>query len=48
MDIIGMTIFGAINTISPKLFVSPVKVEILVLNATELEDRLKRLKNQVM
>jgi DNA-binding Lrp family transcriptional regulator len=45
MDKIDMKILGAINTISPKSFVSPVKVnEILGLNTTELGDRLKRLK----
>jgi DNA-binding Lrp family transcriptional regulator len=45
MDKIDMKILGAINTISPNFFVSPVKVnEILGLNTSELGDRLKRLK----
>jgi RIO-like serine/threonine protein kinase len=45
MDKIDMKILEAINTISTKSFVSSVKVnEILSLNATELGDRLKRLK----
>jgi hypothetical protein len=40
-----MKILEAINTISPKFFVSPVKVnKILGLDATELGDRLKRLR----
>jgi RIO-like serine/threonine protein kinase len=45
MDDIDMKILEAINTISPKSFVSPVKVnEILKLNETELGNRLKLLK----
>jgi len=45
VDKIDMKILEAINTISTKSFVSSVKVnEILSLNATELGDRLKRLK----
>jgi len=40
-----MKILEAINTISPKSFISPVKVnEILKLNETELGNRLKLLK----
>ena len=45
MDDIDMKILGAINSISPKSFVSPVKVnELLKLNETELGNRLKILK----
>ena len=45
MDKLDRTILEAINTISTESFVSSVKVnEILKLNATELGDRLKRLK----
>lgn len=40
-----MKILGAINSISSKSFVSPVKVnELLKLNETELGNRLKILK----
>jgi RIO-like serine/threonine protein kinase len=45
MDDIDRKILEAINTISPKSFISPVKVnEILRLDPTELGDRLKTLK----
>ncbi len=45
MDDIDMKILEAINTISPKSFISPVKAnEILKLNETELGNRLKLLK----
>ena len=45
MDEIDMNILEAINTISPKSFISPIKVnEILKLNETELGSRLKLLK----
>jgi RIO-like serine/threonine protein kinase len=45
MDDIDMKILGAINSISSKSFVSPVKVnELLKLNETELGNRLKILK----
>ncbi len=45
MDEIDAKILAAINTVSPKMFVSPVKVnEILGLNGTELGDRLKLLR----
>ncbi|MHC1686894.1 MAG: hypothetical protein AB9879_04205 [Methanothrix sp.] len=45
MDEIDAKILVAINTVSPKMFVSPVKVnEILGLNGTELGDRLKLLR----
>ena len=45
MDDIDLKILGAINSISPKSFVSPVKVnEFLKLNETELGNRLKLLK----
>ena len=45
MDDIDMKILEAINTISPKSFISPVKVnEILKLNETEFGNRLKLLK----
>jgi RIO-like serine/threonine protein kinase len=45
MDDIDTKILEAINTISPKSFISPVKVnEILKLNETELGNRLKLLK----
>ena len=45
MDEIDMKILEAINTISPKSFISPIKVnELLKLNETELGSRLKLLK----
>ena len=45
MDKIDMKILEAINTISSKSFISPIKVnEILKLNETELGNRLKLLK----
>jgi RIO-like serine/threonine protein kinase len=45
MDEIDMKILEAINTISPKFFISPIKVnEIVKLNETELGSRLKLLK----
>jgi hypothetical protein len=45
MDDIDLKILGAINSISPKSFVSPVKVnDLLKLNETELGNRLKLLK----
>jgi DNA-binding Lrp family transcriptional regulator len=45
VDDIDIKILESINAISPKSFVSPVKVnEILNLNPTELGDRLKTLK----
>jgi hypothetical protein len=45
MDEIDMKILEAINTISPKSFISPIKVnETLKLNETELGSRLKLLK----
>jgi DNA-binding Lrp family transcriptional regulator len=45
MDEVDRKILEAINTVSPKLFVSPVKVnEVLRLNETELGDRLMLLK----
>jgi len=45
MDEIDMKILEAINTISTKSFISPIKVnEILKLNETELGSRLKLLK----
>jgi hypothetical protein len=45
MDDIDRKILEAINTISPKSFISPVKVnENLRLDPTELGDRLKLLK----
>ena len=45
MDEIHMNILEAINTISSKSFISPIKVnEILKLNETELGSRLKLLK----
>jgi DNA-binding Lrp family transcriptional regulator len=45
MHEIDIKILEAINTVSPKLFVSPVKVnEVLKLNETELGDRLMLLK----
>jgi RIO-like serine/threonine protein kinase len=45
MDDIDMKILGAIDSISPKSFVSPVKVnELLKFNETELGNRLKLLK----
>lgn len=45
MDDIDMKILGAIDSISPRSFVSPVKVnEHLLLDETELGNRLKLLK----
>ncbi|MDD1748327.1 MAG: hypothetical protein LUO89_00460 [Methanothrix sp.] len=45
MDDIDMKILGAIDSISPKSFVSPVKVnELLKLDETEFGNRLKLLK----
>ncbi|MDD4161538.1 MAG: hypothetical protein PHW87_03570 [Methanothrix sp.] len=45
MDDIDMKILGAIDSISPKTFVSPVKVnELLRLDETEFGNRLKLLK----
>jgi hypothetical protein len=45
MDEIDMDILEAINTISSRSFISPIKVnEILKLNETELGSRLKLLK----
>ncbi|MCX6677430.1 MAG: hypothetical protein NTU95_05735 [Methanothrix sp.] len=45
MDETDIKILEAISTVSPKSFVSPVKVnEILRLNEMELGDRLKLLK----
>ena len=45
MDEIDLKILEAINTISSKSFISPIKVnEILKLNETELGSRLKLLK----
>ena len=45
MDNIDLKIIGAINTASPKSFVSPVKVnEILKLDANQLGTRLMLLK----
>ena len=45
MDEIDMNILEAINTISSKSFISPIKVnEIVKLNETELGSRLKLLK----
>ena len=45
MHEIDIKILEAINTVSPKLFVSPVKVnEVLRLNETEHGDRLMLLK----
>jgi DNA-binding Lrp family transcriptional regulator len=45
MDEIDIKILAAINKVSPKLFVSPIKVnEVLRLNETELGDRLMLLK----
>jgi hypothetical protein len=45
MDDIDLKILGAINSISPKSFVSPVKVnDLLKLNETEFGNRLKLLK----
>jgi hypothetical protein len=45
MDDIDLKIIGAINTASPKSFVSPVKVnEILKLDANQLGTRLMLLK----
>jgi hypothetical protein len=46
MDDIDLKILEAINKVSPKTFISPVKVnEILMLDTTELGNRLKLLKN---
>jgi RIO-like serine/threonine protein kinase len=45
MDDIDLKILGAINTVSPKSFISPVKVnEVLKMDVTELGTRLKFLK----
>jgi DNA-binding Lrp family transcriptional regulator len=45
MDEIDIKILAAINTVSPKLFVSLIKVnEVLRLNETEFGDRLTSLK----
>jgi hypothetical protein len=45
MDDIDLKILGAINSISPMSFVSPVKVnDLLKLNETEFGNRLKLLK----
>jgi len=45
MDKMDKKILEAINTVSPKSFVSPVRVnEILGLDETKLGDRLKLLK----
>jgi DNA-binding Lrp family transcriptional regulator len=45
MDDIDLKILKAINTVSPKSFVSPVKVnEVLKLDADQLGTRLKLLK----
>jgi hypothetical protein len=45
MDETDLKILAAINKVSPKLFVSPIKVnEVLRLNETELGDRLMLLK----
>ena len=45
MDDIDMKILGAIDSISPKTFVSPVKVNVLLrLDETEFGNRLKLLK----
>jgi len=45
MDHIDLKIIGAINTASPKSFVSPVKVnEVLNLDANQLGTRLMLLK----
>jgi RIO-like serine/threonine protein kinase len=45
MDDIDIKILEAINKVSPKTFISPIKVnEILKLDATELGTRLKLLK----
>jgi DNA-binding Lrp family transcriptional regulator len=45
MDEIDIKILAAIGKVSPKLFVSPIKVnEVLKLNETELGDRLMLLK----
>jgi DNA-binding Lrp family transcriptional regulator len=45
MDEIDIKILAAIDKVSPKLFVSPIKVnEVLKLNETELGDRLMLLK----
>lgn len=45
MDDIDINILEAINKVSPKTFISPIKVnEIVKLDATELGTRLKLLK----
>ena len=45
MDEMDLKILEAIDTVSPKSFISPVKVnEILKLDPTELGNRLKALK----
>lgn len=45
MDELDTKILVAINTVSPKSFVSPIKVnQILRLNETEFGDRLKLLR----
>jgi hypothetical protein len=45
MDDIDITILEVINKVSPKAFISPIKVnEILRLDVTELGTRLKLLK----
>jgi hypothetical protein len=45
MDDIDLKILEAINTVSPKSFISPVKVnEVLKMDVTELGTRLKLLK----
>lgn len=44
MDEIDIKILEAVKTVSPKSFISPVKVnEMLKINATELGDRIKAL-----
>jgi hypothetical protein len=46
MDETDMKIIEAINTVSPKCFISPIKVnEILKLDETELGTRLMLLRN---
>ncbi len=48
MDAIDKKILKAIDKVSPKSFVSPVKVnEILKLDATKLGDRLNLLKKSL-
>jgi hypothetical protein len=45
MDDVDLKILGAINTVSPKSFISPVRVnEVLKMDVTELGTRLKFLK----